>query len=92
MQPAAREKIQDIGQLLRWITPTLLVILGWLIIDKLNHFETNQENHGEKLETISQKVTRLEALEDDVLRLRQDVDQHEFRIRTIEINNGPTGP
>lgn len=92
MNGRAREKINDVGTLFRFITPTLLAVLGYLVIDKLNAIDATQQAQGEQLSIITIKVTRLEHLEAEVERVQRGIERHESRIRRIEIQNGPRAP
>lgn len=82
--------------LARWVWPTLMAVLGFLIVDKLRDIQSSQQEARTRAEAMaaemSQTNTRVALLagklDDRVIRQVDDnkgrIDDHEKRLQTIE--------
>jgi hypothetical protein len=86
------EKIQDVGQLLRFVTPILLAVVGFFAIEKLNHIDQTLELQSKQMQQLRIKVVSFENYVESFRRHDRRISEHETRIRNIEIENGRFRP
>ena len=104
MNGAARERIDAMGQVLRWITPVMIVSIGFLASGKLDSIDEKQRHQEErsyelehkfddKLDSLSAFASEqkglLQSVARDVIRNEARLDSHSNRIREIEISGSP---
>lgn len=101
MNGTTRDNLQAVGVLFRFVTPLMIVAIGWLASGKFDSIDSKQDAQDEhrlrleikfddKLDTLTdaavEQKTLMRNVARDVLRNETRLDAHETRIRTIEIN------
>ena len=83
--------MNDIGPIFRLITPILIVVLGWLVVDKIDtvtdeigKLSSGQVQNRETIGRIQTDIAGMKSLAQDIARHEKNIDEHDKRLRRVE--------
>ena len=86
MIASTKDRIEDIGQVFRWITPILIALVAYLGAGRLESIEAHQLRQTEKTEELSGEVAGLKGIISDVSRHENQILRLDERLREVELN------
>ncbi len=89
MTAATKGTIEGIGGVLRWVTPLLILALGFFMSRELDQIDRVQLEHSQKFDALTGRVGKVENIVDDVQRHERKFNSLDNRVRRLELGGGP---